>query len=74
MNYKSGFAHVLVILIIVLATLALIWFLVAKGKISIPGFTKKPSVELKTTYENPFKKETQYVNPFKQYKNPFNNI
>ena len=32
---------------------------------------KKPTVELKTTYENPFDKKTQYVNPFDKNKNPF---
>lgn len=34
-------------------------------------FTKKATVELKTTYKNPFEKETQYVNPFEKQKNPF---
>jgi len=32
---------------------------------------KKPTVEVKTTYNNPFDKNTQYVNPFEKYKNPF---
>lgn len=32
---------------------------------------KKPTVEVKTTYKNPFDKKTQYVNPFEKYKNPF---
>lgn len=32
---------------------------------------KKPAVEIKTSYKNPFNKETQYVNPFDKYKNPF---
>ena len=32
---------------------------------------KKPTVEIKTTYKNPFEKKTQYVNPFDKYKNPF---
>jgi len=34
-------------------------------------YTKKPKVEIKTSYKNPFDKETQYVNPFEKYKNPF---
>ena len=38
---------------------------------SLPILQKKPSVELKTQYKNPFTKETQYVNPFDKYKNPF---
>ena len=32
---------------------------------------KKATAQLKTEYKNPFAKETQYVNPFKTYKNPF---
>jgi len=32
---------------------------------------KKPTVEVKTTYQNPFDKNTQYINPFEKYKNPF---
>lgn len=34
-------------------------------------YTKKPTVEVKTTYKNPFDKNTQYVNPFDKRKNPF---
>lgn len=38
---------------------------------ALPFLQKGPSVELKTEYKNPFDKETQYVNPFESYKNPF---
>lgn len=38
---------------------------------SLPFGQKGPKVELKTEYKNPFKKETQFVNPFDTYKNPF---
>ena len=46
------------------------------GVIKVPGnpipiFQKKVQVQLKTEYKNPFAKETQYVNPFDDYKNPF---
>lgn len=46
------------------------------GVIKVPGnplpvFQKKVQVQLKTEYKNPFAKETQYVNPFEDYKNPF---
>lgn len=34
-------------------------------------YTKKPKVEVKTSYKNPFDKNTQYVNPFDKHKNPF---
>ena len=45
-------------------------------KIKIPSnplsiLQKKATVSLKKEYKNPFAKETQYVNPFQTYKNPF---
>lgn len=69
---QKGIAHLLLILVI--AVVAILGFLVATGKIKLPGnlsFEKKPTVAVKTEYENPFKKETQFVNPFQTYKNPF---
>lgn len=69
---QKGIAHLLLILVV--AVVAVVGFLVATGKIKLPGnlsFEKKPAVALKTEYKNPFKKETQYVNPFETYKNPF---
>lgn len=33
--------------------------------------SKEPKVSIKSEYKNPFDKETQYVNPFDTYKNPF---
>lgn len=74
MKIKNGFAHVLLLVIMLAATALLLYFLVSSGKLNIPGLTKKPNVELKTEYKNPFDRETQYVNPFQEYKNPFNNI
>lgn len=32
---------------------------------------KKPTVTVKTEYQNPFAKETHYVNPFDTFKSPF---
>ncbi len=39
-------------------------------------FTKpeESNVNLKSEYENPFSSDTQYVNPFSDYKNPFDNL
>lgn len=31
-------------------------------------------IQLKTEYQNPFDKKTQYVNPFSGYKNPFDQL
>lgn len=33
--------------------------------------SQQPQVAIKSEYKNPFKKDTQYVNPFETYKNPF---
>ncbi|KKQ35446.1 MAG: hypothetical protein US51_C0005G0009 [Microgenomates group bacterium GW2011_GWA2_37_6] len=59
--------------IVILFVVVPIVLFALKGKLSIPNQSlfKKSSVELKTTYANPFKKDTQYVNPFQKYKNPF---
>lgn len=35
---------------------------------------QEPTVSLKNEYENPFDKDTQYVNPFSEYKNPFDSL
>jgi len=32
------------------------------------------AVALKSDYQNPFEEETQYVNPFDEYQNPFDNL
>ena len=76
MNHQKGFIHLLFPLLII--AVVVIIFLVSKGIIklpfslpSIPFLSNQPKVELKTEYNNPFKKETQYVNPFETYKNPF---
>lgn len=34
-------------------------------------FQQGPKVAIKEEYKNPFAKDTQYVNPFDEYKNPF---
>ena len=71
---QRGIIHLLPLLLIV-AVVGVVIFLVSQGKIKLPGlpFGQKaqPKVELKTEYKNPFNKETQYVNPFETYKNPF---
>lgn len=67
---QRGIVHLLPLLIIVV--IAVVAFLLFQGKIKLPSlFQQGPKVDLKTSYQNPFKKETQYVNPFDTYKNPF---
>jgi predicted PurR-regulated permease PerM len=64
---------------ILVATIVIGLILIFLGAIKVPLsptsittiLQKKPTVQLKTEYNNPFAKETQYVNPFEKYKNPF---
>lgn len=73
MNNQRGFLHLLPLLLIAALIVGVI--LVATGKVklpfSVPFLQQGPKVDLKTEYKNPFNKETQYVNPFETYKNPF---
>lgn len=49
----------------------------AKSLVTKPNAQLQPqqsNVSLKTDYKNPFDKDTQYVNPFSQYKNPFDSL
>jgi hypothetical protein len=75
--YKSnqkGIAHILlIILVVVIIGAAVVYFILPKLGIngpSLPGVKQEPKVEVKTEYQNPLKQETQYVNPFDQYKSP----
>lgn len=73
MNTEKGFAH-FVVLLLIIVLVAAAYFLISKGIIktpNLPFLKKEPTVEVKKVYQNPFKKETQYVNPFETYKNPF---
>lgn len=74
---QAGVIH-LIPLLIVLVIVAVIGFLIYQGVIKtplsnvIPGKqAQQPEVSLQTQYQNPFDKNTQYVNPFSSYKNPF---
>ena len=59
------------LLLIVLA--GIVYLLVIRGIIPNP-LKPKPQVRLNTQYLNPFEEESQYVNPFDSYKNPFDII
>lgn len=67
---KKRLLYFLVVIVVVSIPVALFVF---RGKFQIPNQSlfKKSSVELKTSYKNPFDKNTQYANPFDTYKNPF---
>ena len=77
MDKQRGFAHLLILLLLVLIVFGAVFFL--KDKLTLPKIpgivsTQQPKVAVKTEYQNPFKKVTQYVNPFDQYKSPFVNL
>jgi hypothetical protein len=63
--------HLPLLLVALLIVAAAVYFFVNKGTLNIPLFNKSPKVDLQESYANPFKKETQFVNPFESYKNPF---
>lgn len=74
MNNQKGVIHLALPLLLLLAAglFALVYFGVIKNPLkNLKIGQSGPKVELKTEYKNPFKKETQYVNPFETYKNPF---
>lgn len=71
----------LVPLLVLVIVLAVLYILISQGlvksPVKVPGVTpakKEPAVSLQTQYQNPFDKNTQYVNPFARYKNPFDNL
>ena len=75
MNNQKGVIHLALpfLLLLVIGAAALIYFGVIKNPLSylsLPG-QNVPRITPKSEYKNPFKKETQYVNPFETYKNPF---
>ena len=79
MYNQKGVIHLAVpflLLLIAVVVFALLFLGVIKNplqnipflnNIRLPG----SNAGIKTDYQNPFKKETQYVNPFETYKNPF---
>lgn len=74
MNNEKGIAHLLLLLFIVAVvggTVYLFYKGIIKLPSSVPLLQNQPKVELKSEYKNPFNKDTQYVNPFDKYKNPF---
>lgn len=74
-NKKRFFILIIIILILLGISFALIWSSIKKEKPTLKvSSSKEPKVQLKKEYKNPFSKDTQYVNPFSKYKNPFDNL
>ena len=73
---KKRLTRKVVIISSIVIGLGLILYLGLSIKIQIPSnpldiLKMKATVTLKKEYKNPFSKDTQYVNPFQAYKNPF---
>lgn len=80
MNQKGVIALAVPLLFLLIAAV-LVFILISQGivkiplkNINLPGVKKEPTVSLQTQYQNPFDKNAQYVNPFSEYKNPFDNL
>lgn len=74
---QKGIAHILLLLLVlVIIAAGIVYFILPKIGVNlpVPGVSQEPKVSVKTEYQNPFKKETQYVNPFDQYKSPLVNL
>jgi len=65
---KKGFVHLLPIVLILVALIVGGYFLYTKV---LKPKTEAPKVQLHSTYENPFDKSAQYINPFVEFKDPF---
>lgn len=73
---QKGIIHLALPVVLLLIIGAVILILVNLGVIknpfqNLPFIGQGPKVSLQEEYKNPFDKETQYVNPFDEYKNPF---
>ncbi|MEK7617396.1 MAG: hypothetical protein AAB414_05080 [Patescibacteria group bacterium] len=74
---EAGVVALAVPLLLLLILGAVIFIVISSGIIKtttlpkLPGVGKEPTVSLQKQYQNPFDKNAQYVNPFSQYKNPF---
>ena len=62
--------YIIVLVVLVVAVVGVILFYVPSSPLQ-KIIQRQSSVEIKTTYKNPFDKNTQYINPFEKYKNPF---
>lgn len=83
MSQQRGFAHLLLILLVVLiaGVIAYLFYTnnlpgFSKTKLNFQTSTEESSSVLKTEYQNPFEEKSSYTNPFSNpdYQNPFDNL
>lgn len=82
MGKQKGISGILII--ILLAALAAVALLVLSNNLTLPQLDQakvdrsvapqEAQVTLQSKYQNPFDKNTQYTNPFSDYKNPFDQL
>lgn len=80
--HRHSIALYSVVAFLVLSTLSVVIYLTyntpkppsVPASAKQPPVKKEPEVVVNTEYQNPFDKNTQYVNPFSQYKNPFDSL
>ena len=65
---------ILLLLIVVVAVTFIYKKNLAPFKATQSSQKTTSTVAVKTEYQNPFDKNSQYVNPFSPYKNPFDSI
>lgn len=65
---------ILLIIAVILATAYSLGFIKISSLPKLPGQKKEPTVSLQKQYQNPFDKNSQFVNPFSSYKNPFDEL
>ena len=80
MDQKGAITLVVPLLLLIIIA-AVIFVLFSQGlfknplsKIPILPQSKESTVSLQKQYQNPFDKSVQYVNPFSEFKNPFDLI
>lgn len=83
MSTQKGVVHIALPFVLIIVAILIGGFVALKTgtlpqKLTslVPGTVPlaTPSVVLQSQYTNPFDSKAQYVNPFSDYKNPFNNI
>lgn len=80
---QKGAVSLIVPLLLIIIVAAFFYFFFSFNQANLPfqknnqdktTTTEPVKVNLQQNYQNPFDKNTQYVNPFSEYKNPFDSL